>query len=45
MSAISIQNISKTYPPPFPRVRKFFGMSVKESVVAIKGVSLEIEKG
>ena len=45
MSAISIQNISKTYPPPFPRVRKFFGMSVKESVEALRGVSLEIEKG
>ncbi|NNE97708.1 MAG: ABC transporter ATP-binding protein [Pyrinomonadaceae bacterium] len=45
MSAISIQNISKTYPPPFPRVRKFFGLRVKESVEALRNVSLEIEKG
>lgn len=45
MSAISIQNISKTYPPPFPRLRKLFRMRVKDSVEALRDVSLEIEDG
>lgn len=45
MSAISINNLSKTYPPPFPRLRKFFGMKVSESVEALRNVSLEIEEG
>ncbi len=45
MSAISIQNISKTYPPAFPRLRKFFHLNVKDSVEALRNVSLEIEEG
>lgn len=45
MSAISIQNISKTYPPNFPRLKEFFGMKVEESVEALRSISLEIGKG
>lgn len=45
MSAISIQNISKTYPPAFPRLREFFGLKVEESVEALINVSLEIGEG
>lgn len=45
MPAISIQNISKTFPPNFERVRKFFGLSVKDSVQALKDVSIEINAG
>ena len=45
MSAISIQNISKTYPPTFARLKKFFHLNVKESVDALRDVSLEIGEG
>jgi ABC-2 type transport system ATP-binding protein len=45
VSAISIQNISKTYPPPFPRLKKFFRLNVGESVEALRDISLDIEEG
>lgn len=45
MSAISIQNLAKTYPPNFPRLRAFFGLKVEESVEALRNISLEIEEG
>jgi ABC-2 type transport system ATP-binding protein len=46
MSAVSIQNLSKTYPPAFPRLKKFFRLGgVKDSVEALKNVSLEIAEG
>jgi len=45
MPAIQIQNISKTYPTTFPRVKKFFQMQVNDSVEALRDVSLEIEDG
>jgi ABC-2 type transport system ATP-binding protein len=45
MSAISIQNLSKTYPPAFPRLKKFFRLTAKDSVEALKNVSLEIAEG
>jgi ABC-2 type transport system ATP-binding protein len=45
MSAISIQNLSKTYPPGFPRLKKFFRLSLKDSVEALKNVSLDIAEG
>ncbi len=45
MSAISIQNISKTYPTSFPRLKKFFHVSAKDSVEALRNISLEIEEG
>lgn len=45
MTAISVQNISKTYPPHFPRVREFFRMNVAAPVEALRGVSFDINKG
>jgi ABC-2 type transport system ATP-binding protein len=45
MSAISIQNLFKTYPPAFPRLKRFFRLSVQDSVEALKNVSLEIAEG
>ncbi|HSK74171.1 MAG TPA: ABC transporter ATP-binding protein, partial [Pyrinomonadaceae bacterium] len=45
MSAIVIKNLSKTYPPTFPRLKKLFGISVKPPVEALKNVSFEVEKG
>ena len=45
MSAISIQNLSKTYPPAFPRLKKFFRLTANDSVEALKNVSLEIAEG
>ncbi len=45
MTAISIQNISKTFPPAFPRLRGFFGMNVAAPVEALKGVSFDIDDG
>ena len=45
MKSIRIENLSKTYPPLFPRLKRFFRMKVDESVVALKNVSLEIEEG
>jgi ABC-2 type transport system ATP-binding protein len=45
VSAISINNLSKTYPPAFPRLRKFFGMKVGESVEALRNVSFDIQEG
>lgn len=45
VSSISIQNLSKTYPPSFPRLKKTFGISAKPPVEALKNVSLEIDEG
>ena len=45
MSAIFIQNLSKTYPPGFPRLKKFFRLSSKDSVEALKNVSLDVVEG
>ena len=45
MSIISIKNISKTYPPAFPRLRKFFRLKIDQPVEALRDVSLEIERG
>ncbi len=43
--AISIKNLSKTYPTSFPRLKSFFHMTAKPPVEALKNVSLEIEEG
>ena len=43
--AISIQNLSKTYPVPFRRVRAFFRRPVKEPVEALRDVSFEVQTG
>jgi ABC-2 type transport system ATP-binding protein len=45
VSAITIQDLSKTYPTDFPRLRKFFGMKVEPAVEALKNVSFEIGQG
>ncbi|HEU4930842.1 MAG TPA: ABC transporter ATP-binding protein [Pyrinomonadaceae bacterium] len=45
MSAISVRNLSKTYPVPFRRVRAFFRRPVKDPVEALRDVSFEVETG
>jgi ABC-2 type transport system ATP-binding protein len=45
MSAISIRNLSKTYPVPFRRLRAFFRRPVKDPVEALREVSFEVETG
>jgi ABC-2 type transport system ATP-binding protein len=45
MTAISIKNLSKTYPPSFPRLKRAFGLPVKPPVEALKNVSFEISTG
>lgn len=43
--AISIDNLSKTYPVPFKRVRTFFRRPVKEPVEALREVSFDVHTG
>ncbi len=45
MSAITIDNLEKIYPPAFPRLRKFFRLKTIDPVSALRGVSLEIKQG
>ena len=45
MSAISIRNLSKTYPVPFRRLRQFFRRPVKDPVQALRDVSFDVETG
>jgi ABC-2 type transport system ATP-binding protein len=45
MSAISIRNLSKTYPVPFRRLRAYFRRPVKDPVEALRDVSFEVETG
>jgi ABC-2 type transport system ATP-binding protein len=45
MTAVSIENLSKTYPPSFPRLKKFLHLEIKPPVEALKNVSLEIKQG
>ena len=45
MSAISIRNLSKTYPVPFRRLRAFFRRPVKDPVEALRDVSFDVETG
>ena len=45
MSAISVRNLSKTYPVPFRRLRSFFRRPVKDPVEALRDVSFEVETG
>jgi ABC-2 type transport system ATP-binding protein len=40
--AVSVENLSKIYPTPFPRLRKFFRLPDKPAVEALRGVSFEI---
>src|SRR5918993_719638 len=43
--AISIRNLSKTYPVPFRRLRAFFRRPVKEPVEALRDVSFDVREG
>ena len=45
MPAVVIENLSKTYPDSFPRLKKIFRMTVKPPVEALKNVSFEIRSG
>ncbi len=45
MSSISIQNISKIYPPSFPRLKKLLHLNIKPSIEALRNVSLDIREG
>jgi ABC-2 type transport system ATP-binding protein len=45
VSSISIQNISKIYPPSFPRLKKFLHLNIKPSVEALRDVSIDIQEG
>jgi ABC-2 type transport system ATP-binding protein len=45
MSAISIRNLSKTYPVPFRRLRAFFRRPLKDPVEALRDVSFDVETG
>ncbi len=42
MLAVTVKNLSKTYPTSFPRLKKFFRLPVKPPVEALKNVSFEI---
>ena len=43
--AISIRNLSKTYPSPFRRLRAFFRRPVKEPVEALRDVTFDVHSG
>jgi ABC-2 type transport system ATP-binding protein len=45
MTAISIRNLSKTYPVPFRRLRALFRRPVKDPVEALRDVSFAVETG
>jgi ABC-2 type transport system ATP-binding protein len=45
VNSISIQNLFKTYPVSFPRLKKFFHLPLKPPVVALKDVSFEVAEG
>jgi ABC-2 type transport system ATP-binding protein len=45
MPAITIENLSKTFPPGFPRLKRVFGLKVDPPVEALKNVSLEVGNG
>ena len=44
-ASISIQNLSKTYPVPFKRLRTFFRRPAKDAVEALRNVSFEVQTG
>jgi ABC-2 type transport system ATP-binding protein len=43
--AISIQNVSKTYPVPLARARQLFRMKAREPVEALRSVSFDVREG
>jgi len=44
-AAISIRNLSKTYPSPFRRLRAFFRRPAKEPVEALREVTFDVHSG
>ncbi|MDT4967466.1 MAG: type transport system ATP-binding protein [Acidobacteriota bacterium] len=42
---ISIDHISKSFPSPLARLKRFFGRSVKPAVVALREVSFDVRDG
>jgi ABC-2 type transport system ATP-binding protein len=44
-AAITVRNLSKTYPVPFARIRAFLRRPVKEPVEALRDVSFEVRQG
>jgi ABC-2 type transport system ATP-binding protein len=44
-AAISISNLSKTYPIPFRRMRAFFRRPIKQPVEALRNVSFDVYSG
>jgi len=44
-AAISIENLSKTYPVPLASVRRFFGRKLSAPVEALRDVTLEVREG
>jgi ABC-2 type transport system ATP-binding protein len=44
-AAVAIENLSKTYPPSFPRLKKLLRIPVKPAVEALKNVSFDIAEG
>lgn len=45
MHSVEINNLTKTYPPKFPRLKKLFGRPAGEPVEALKCVTLAIDEG
>ncbi len=45
MVAVSIQNLSKTYPTPLAKLKQFFGRTVTPPVEALRDVSFDIKAG
>lgn len=45
MKSVSVENLSKTYPANFPRLKNFLRLPIKSPVKALKNVSFEIEEG
>lgn len=45
MNAITVENLSKTYPPSFPRLKKLLHLKINPAVEALRNVALEIKEG
>lgn len=45
MPAIAVENLSKTFPDSFPRLKKLFRITVKPPVEALKNISFKIGDG
>jgi ABC-2 type transport system ATP-binding protein len=44
-AAISVENLSKTYPVPLARLRRFFGRKTAAPAEALRGVTLDVREG